>query len=254
MTSYSDFSNLLNAYNFTGIPDNTDAVPSVTLLQDEDDNYIIHYTIFHDATEVSNAGYYSLESYPNTIGSIATPDTYKQNAEEAFSYIMQGNFGSYSVLFQDVAKISFQEPESSSTGEITIGQLSGSGFPNSPGTSVFTYIYDPNKTNASSVYGDIWINTEHDTLPGVPGGYNVWDVNSTIVPGTAAFKILLEEVSHALGIDIYLPGTTVARDAALEPDSEVYVDGTRFVSVNRLSMRLIMASLTKPSAMTARAS
>lgn len=201
MTDYVDLVDLLNDYNFTGDPDGTLSIPGAVLTE-EDGKYIIEYTIFRNSADVANAGYYS--TYTDINSSLAAT-TYKYSVEDAFSYIMQGSFGSYSVLFQDVANIHFSEAVSG-TGEITLGQLTDaySTFSSSPETTAFTVLYSSGDTNASDVYGDIWINTEHDSDP--PSGYNIWDTN--IQPGTAAFKVLLEEISHALGVDI-LDGSTV---------------------------------------------
>ncbi|PUB88041.1 MAG: hypothetical protein DBP00_07365 [gamma proteobacterium symbiont of Ctena orbiculata] len=202
MTSYNDYQDLLLAYNFTGQAPNTGTVPNISLATDEDGKYIINYTVFTNIIDVNSAGYYS--SYTPVTDNIAD-GTYKQNAENAFYALMHGSSSAYGVLFQDVAKINFQEA-STGTGEITFGQLKGQYFEDRTDTTLqttaFSVLYDINNANSSEVYGDIWINTEHDSNPLPLLGYNVWDEDSQIVPGTKAYKVLMEEILHSLGIDI----------------------------------------------------
>jgi len=204
MTTYDDYQNLLFSYNFTGDAINTLAVPNINLARDQDGNLIIDYTVFRNITDVNSASYYA--PYTAVTNEIATQSNYKQNAETAFVSIMQGNFGDYGVMFSDVAQLKFEE-STSGTGAITFGQLNGQYFDDSSNTTsattAFSVPYNSQDTNASDVYGDIWINTEHDSLPLIPlFGENIWDRDQQIVPGTEAFKILTEEVLHSLGVDI----------------------------------------------------
>ena len=198
MTNYNDYQNILFNYNFTGNVAGTNAIPNIALSTDADGNYIISYTVFEDAQDVNDANYYS--AYNSIINNIATT-SYKQNVTDAFVAVMQSNLGAYSVLFEDVAKISF-EASTTGTGEITFGQLKDNYFPNNS-TTALSVVYNANDVNASQIFGDIWINTEHDEIPNDPtNNNNIWEANAQIVPGTHAFKILLEEISHSLGVDV----------------------------------------------------
>lgn len=199
----TDYEKLLLSHNFVGEPLNdTDSIPGITLPTDINNNHVVSYTLFQNSSDVMSAGYYS--SYTNLTSNIATT-TYKSDVETVFSNIFENDFGIYSVLFEDVAKISFSE-ETSGTGLITVGQTTNDVYEfsgSSASTSAFSVQYDSGNTNASDVYGDIWINTEHDSNPSNPfAGYNVWDLNTNVSEGTHAFKIALEEISHSLGLDV----------------------------------------------------
>jgi len=56
--------------------------------------------------------------------------------------------------------------------------------------------------NARGRLGDIWINTEHDTVDWGPG-WNAWRIDTHITPGTFGHTVLLQEIAHALGVDTY---------------------------------------------------
>lgn len=202
--NYTDYQVLLTTYNFTGIATGTTAIFGAPVSQ-SDGKYVITYTVFENADDVVNSGYYS----QSVINSFATT-TYKNNVEAAFTSIMHGsfpnymsgNFDDYSVLFQDVANIAF-DTAYNSTGYIALGQTTQS-LLIEEGIGISTSAFVDIGSNQDT-YGDIWINTEHDSIPVLPGGFNVWDINSQINPGTAAFKVLLEETMHALGGDILGP-------------------------------------------------
>lgn len=132
----------------------------------------------------------------------------------------------WSVTFSDVAKIAFTSTSDISTGDdpqIIFGQLNGthSRFSGPSGSSATAYtityeedtdpIWDVFK---SETHGDIFINTDHANRKPVEdasgetygdpsdSGKNVWEDYGDIDQGTYAYKVLLEETAHTLGIDV----------------------------------------------------
>lgn len=205
MVDYTDF---LLTYNYSGIPAETIAVLNPDIVENK---YIITYTLLKNQQDALNVGYYS-----SVITNNFATSTYKQNVEDAFLGIFSGNFGVYSSLFQDVANISFSE-ETNGTGIIAVGQYDANLPPlaASPSTSAFA----DTGNNIAGQHGDIFINTEHDSNGAIPLGYNVWDVDTQVVPGTAAFKILMEEISHSLGVDIYRPENRIDPNQQYHPQN-----------------------------------
>nr|WP_321440394.1 M10 family metallopeptidase C-terminal domain-containing protein [uncultured Hyphomonas sp.] len=212
-TSYSDLEYLVNYYNLTGSLAGTSTVPGIAL-SEEGGNYIVTYTHFTGYADIIAASYY--DGADDEVQHIVDSMDYNSDIETALETILNPT-GNYSALFSDVANIDFQE-ETSGTGTITFAQVDG-GFPyfSSQAISAGVYRYLPGTfDDPTDRYGDIWINTDHDATDGdgIFSEYNFWEKSGTIQPGTTAYKILMEEISHALGIDIY-DEHGVARDSDL---------------------------------------
>ncbi len=215
-TTYANFSNLLNAYTLSG-EEGTDSVPGVSVLQDEQGRYLVSYTFFRSYFDMLDSEYYDAND-PEPSHIIDGGD-YNQDIEDAIESIINP-VTAYSVSFSDVAKINFQSAAANQPGIITFSQMEGSFPPFGNGTSAGSYVYDSQAQDASDRYGDIWINTDHDKASGNGiTSYNVWENSGAITPGTEAYKVLLEEICHSLGIDIYELNSSV-RDADL--DSQKY--------------------------------
>lgn len=202
--SCSDYEDILEAYNLAGgagkLPIGSLVLPVTAL-----GSYKITYTVF---TLSSGANIPYLSNDAAVQQHLANSSTYKQNVEVAFNNIMQHGlgasqtniYGDYSSLFQDVANIVF---EASPDGIITFGQLNKSSpYISSEGSTAQVYQYDPGHID-QNYHGDIWINAENDLNKdeGPSNIINIWNVRP-ILPGTQAYKILLEEVMHGLGVDI----------------------------------------------------
>lgn len=125
MVSHSYFLHLLNEKNLSALQDPNNprsnpksGVSGVAVLPDEETGkYEITYTVFKTRTDVLNAGYYG----QNATYHVVEQEHYLQPVENAFINIMQGSFGAYSVLFQDVSNIEFKAT-TSGVGTITLGQ------------------------------------------------------------------------------------------------------------------------------------
>ena len=208
MSEFADFRYLLNDYNLTGEPagaltvhnQNVIKVPNLNVEKNGDNNHVITYSFFRTAEDIANAGYYNFTGSPSE--NIISTAEYRNDIETTIQSILNPT-GAYSVLFSDVAKIDFLE-EIASTGIVTFGQLDG----NSPlfaeaSKSAVSVQYSPSTANSEELHGDIWINMDQDTLGGQAfSAYNVWEKSGDIEPGTRAYNILLEEISHSLGGDI----------------------------------------------------
>lgn len=203
----------------------------VPLPQDEETGvYTVTFTVFETAAQVTEAGYYSQSGSAfnaahtyNILTSIADEqkreDADSARMDAAFRAILTGS-STYSVMFSDVAKLAFSETSSSDPGVITFGQLT-SDFKSFDGkSSIDGNISIREKTTSAQifvnpeaiafgsaeigvkVYGDIWINLDHDLVVFDPFLNSVWSLDAQIVPGTRAYTILMEEIAHNLGIDI----------------------------------------------------
>ncbi|KRT56445.1 hypothetical protein [endosymbiont of Ridgeia piscesae] len=106
MAEYSDFTNLINAFNLTGKLINTSAVPGINLEMDYGENYIVTYTYFRSYFDITSANYYDGNDVEPTY--IVDGGEYRQDIETAINSILNPA-GNYSVLFSDVANIDFQE-------------------------------------------------------------------------------------------------------------------------------------------------
>lgn len=212
MADYVDFTSLLNSYNFTGAV-NTFTVPNILLNLDAQQNYIVTYSYFRNYSDITSSGYYDANDVEPQY--IVDGTEYRQDIENAIQSILNP-VDQYSVLFSDVAKINFQE-DAVSTGIITFSQMNGT-FPvfGNSAVSAGAYIYTPSAQNPTERYGDIWINRDQDSTEGATfNSYNIWDNSGNIDQTTLAYKVLLEEISHSLGIDIY-DTMGVARNSDLD--------------------------------------
>lgn len=222
----------------------------VPLPQDEETGvYTISFTVFETYSQVIEAGYYSESGSAfnaahryNVLTSIADQqkreDAESERMDAAFRSILTGS-SSYSVLFSDVAKLAFSETSASDPGVITFGQLTSAfksfdgkvSIPSAStdtikaegarekGTSAQIFVNPESialggATIAPKVYGDIWINLDQDLVALDPILGSVWSVDAQIVPGTKAYTILMEEIAHALGIDIENPDRNNPKDLA----------------------------------------
>lgn len=206
MAGESDLQYLLNTHNLTGVAAGTVAVPGI-ILEQELERYIVTYSHFTSSAEAVATNYYNATDV-EALYTVSSQD-YNTAIQSAINSILNP-ISLYSVLFTDVAKIQFQEAEFEQSinevGIITFGQVEGA-FPPFGGQqnlSAGYYRYTPTADYPSERYGDIWINTDNDVTAGRTFlGYNTWERSGDIEPGTAGYKVLLEEIAHSLGIDIY---------------------------------------------------
>ncbi len=233
MPQLSDASSLLNLYslagNLNGNAVGTITVPNIILSKDSEDDYVVDYTLFRSYTDISSASYYD----PNDTEpqNIVDGDEYNQNIENAIQSILTPtNF--YSTSFSDVAQLSFLE-STSGTGILTFAQMDFASdiFPEIE-ASAGSYFYKPTLLQyPSERYGDIFINTEHDLITGLAlGDYNFWEESGNIEIGTRAYKVLMEEISHSLGIDIVgmdSNGDELSKNSAI--DSHKYTVTSRII-------------------------
>ena len=112
----------------------------------------------------------------------------------------------YSILdnSSDVANITFTNTNQNSNGTfdsgedvglVTFGQLKNSyDNPNfSPTNTAFTTPYNGSSNTSSGKHGDVWFNVDH----------NIWGAQySDISIGDASYTVLLEEITHTLGVDV----------------------------------------------------
>jgi Ca2+-binding RTX toxin-like protein len=212
----SSYQDLLNDWNFTGTPSGTSAifggaVPSIS------GKYQVSYSFFTSQNQVE-LSYYGGDALAESFAT-----NYITTVENAFRSIFESpaQASGYRTWFQDVSNITFTTP-SSGEGLIAVGQsntnidpIDRDPFDNSS-VSAFTYVFEDNLSPDGLQYGDIWINSEH--------GGNVWLMDPIISPGTAAFKIVLEELMHSLGVDILEsdPLTSLTTIRALEFNSHKY--------------------------------
>ncbi len=131
--------------------------------------------------------------------------------------------------FNNIIKVNFIQPQNlvdtnhqGDTGTITFGQLDGTYFrfddvDDKTGAALannaeksrgaFTLSYQPQEDlnddlKSAQLHADVWINNDHAGSPfGLNPNQNMWTDFGAISLGTAAYKAIYEEVSHALGID-----------------------------------------------------
>jgi Ca2+-binding RTX toxin-like protein len=226
--TYEDLAYLLNQYNLTGNPTGTFAILNLVLTPDVNGDYSVTYSFFQTAQDIIDSGYYNFSGSPDE-NAVSSGD-YRNDIEATIQSILTPT-NPFSVLFSDVANINFQE-SFNTEGVITFGQLEGqTQLFSGDNVSAVSLQYDSSTANASDQHGDIWINLDHDlaNLPGI--GTNYWTVEGNVNPGTRAYKVLLEEISHSLGVDIIykdpLTGQEIARNSEL--DSHKYTITSRTV-------------------------
>ena len=212
MAEFSDVVSMFNTFNLTGDPAGTLTVPGISLQQDNLERCIITYTQFYSAADVSAASYYDSDDAVS-VNFVDLP-RFRSDIVAATESILNPT-GLYSVLFSDVINIDFQAP-TIGTGIVTFGQLTGD-FPhflNNPDTSAGTFVFTPGIPNSAEQHGDIFLNLDHDTNPLPLSGFNMWELANPVIEGTRPYAVLLEEISHALGIDI-IDENEIARNAEL---------------------------------------
>lgn len=196
---------------------NTSLVPDILDYgSDNSGNQYITYTFFKTGEELG-ASYYvdnstdETEFATNYIPAIETA---------AFDILNDGSY--WSASFSNTIKVNFIEPENLSNpayhddvGTLAFGQWNAT-HPrwNSGSETAVTLPYEPSTQGeyADEVYGDIFFNVDHyGSSSGLEPGNNVWTDFGDIREGTGAYKVILEEVSHALGID-FISGNQLLLD------------------------------------------
>ena len=159
MANFTDISYLLSGFNLTGNPAGTLTVPGISLLQDEQGQFIITYTQFLSAEEVAATNYYNTAD--DVVINFVNPNDFHTDIVSATESILNPN-GAYSVLFSDVAMVQFSQAEND-TGIITFGQLTGNfpPFTAEPKVSAGTFRYSSEVPILAEAHGDIWINMDH---------------------------------------------------------------------------------------------
>lgn len=200
MSSYNAFQFLLNERNLSKSSNNPKlAVDTISVLP-VNGKYQITYTVLQSGDDILAAGHSS------DIADYAVSEaSYIYSVENAFyNIVVSGGLGDYAALFQNVSNIQFV-PDTA--GVMTIAQMRGAFAPFDKflffDTETAASVATQKHYNNPLLYGDIWINTENSS--GFTNSYNTWTYDTELVPGTRGFKVLLEEISHVLGIDIYGP-------------------------------------------------
>ncbi len=224
------YEDIVSGYNLIKDDENlgrgTDEVPHLPSNgTDGSGNHYITYTIFQSATDVENS-----DQYSSSDGEVLDfYNSYNNDLEDAVENILTDS-GGWSSSFENVAKINFTTPQdisSTDTGIITFGQQSGNynlfdDVGEASRTAVTqTYVPQSNSTDdqqSARVHGDIWFHMEHEASgDGLEDqDDNVWTDFGDIDEGTWAYKVIYEEISHALGIDflnIDDPSTTAINEA-----------------------------------------
>ena len=194
------YKSILNNYNFTGLAYSTAPIYG-SAVSFTNGKHAVKFSILKSESDALSTGYYD-----SSLTSHFATTEYKHNVELAIETLLSGGFNNqYSSMFADIANINFVNV-SPNQADIVVGQgdysLFESFFSVGRETSAVSDAAENAPFPSVSEYGDIWINAEHNSLP-FGTGYNLWDVDSIINPGTSAFKVILEELSHSLGVDIY---------------------------------------------------
>jgi hypothetical protein len=229
----SSVSKFLTQYNYAGSAGGSLPLGYQSSLTQSGD-YIVTFTLFDD--EDLNNTYYSqssalaplLDGYVSSTSSMPLFNSQISAALHTMLLVTETN-DPFGVLFSHVAKISLEEQQNG-IGTIAIGQQeSGVYFPSGTGAIV---INEPTSTDAAvlSAHGDIWINIEHQSSN--YKGLNLWNIDSNngqspISEGTWAYKVLMEEVLHSLGVDIYAPSTGINANG-LSPNSNSYLNSHQY--------------------------
>lgn len=180
-------------------------------------NYNITYSFLTSKADVNTIGYYPRNNDGKFEEAVSFTTNYSTKIQSYFKYVFENNNpNGNSMLFQDVANITFT-PDNNITdgsGLITIGQLT-SAYEDEKGDKVFS-ANQPAVTKSYKegydiqVHGDIWVNTScHNGL--------FWEL---LENSSAQFKIVLEEISHSLGVDIYNPENYEEKLKPFQPDPD----------------------------------
>ncbi|MCD8520536.1 MAG: hypothetical protein LRY57_04540 [Alphaproteobacteria bacterium] len=200
MTTYINYQDILFNYNLTGNANGTRVVPGI-VLNEQDDKYVVTYSILNSGLDVAALVYYPVDSPEEQY--FADTD-YRTLINTRLSEILSASDPNDArMLFTDVANIAFANTDVNGNGTfdagegigiITYGQIKETytGHPGSFNSSVsgFTTPYDTNLS--TNLHGDVWFNTNH----------SIWAAqNEDISWGDASYKVLLEETLHVLGAD-----------------------------------------------------
>ncbi len=269
MINFDDHKNFLFDFNFLGQGDDSSIVPSNQGVDIVAGKYEITYSFLRSFIDINLSEYYTSGS--DEAEHILTHDdantSYNQSIENAMRTVFApSNAQSSAMLFQDVADITFKETTIGAnddngdgtiqsteitTGLIAIGQLETEYFQDSdvinisPQTTAFSIPYNPGTTvfdDISLNHGDIFINSEH----------TFWTQSDASILKTQAFKVLLEEVTHSLGVDVKLPGiedgfydnqkyTVTARQGDHAPDMGSLINDAFSVAPHTLQIMDIAA-------------
>lgn len=221
---------VVSSYNL-GLTDaslGTQIVPDVPDYgTDSEGKKYLTYTFFRSASDVDDVTHYWNDSFVE----LDFVPSYDQDIEEAaFSILNDGGY--WSASFENIAKINFVEPSTVDplyagvVGTLAFGQLVGTseywdnehqGAGTETGYNTQEPPYGTGEA-ADEVYGDIFVNMGHESYE--PGNKNGWtdfrNANGEIEPGTWAYKVLYEEISHALGIDVFEAYESVDESTVLE--------------------------------------
>lgn len=180
------YTSILLPYNFTTLPNNPISPAS--------ELYSITYRFFTSSTQIPNIDYGSENDY---YGSGSNYETYftalTSEQQYAVNTILKngGAASNYSTYFGDVSKIEFSTDTNAA---IALGgsiiNESGIFQDTTVGGATIGYV---SFLNSEGKYGDIWFNS----------GFSAWEDSSSWTntsTGTDAFRIILHELAHSLGL------------------------------------------------------
>lgn len=200
MPSYNDYVSLLLPANFVGgagqdnISAESDSSDLRVNVPVSDGKYQFYYMALSGLSDLDNLGYYDVDGFeyeniPSEGLALTTIQT----------YIMQNVLHTmladvYSVTFEDVANIQFNLG-STSTAEITVGQVEIEPEPDRPYIAAYTALYNGNP-DTELRQGDVWLNALADSF------WNEAD------KGAFGYFAFMHEIGHALGLkgDNEVPG------------------------------------------------
>lgn len=227
MTNYLDYENLLFEYNFVGgagkghvAPASTSSDARANVSTEVGDVYQFYYLPLTSLSQMEALAYYDtpvsdIDTNQSTEDREYTYlPTVSSQKDPSLSLVQQDTLDlvvnsadTYSVTFSDVAEIAFSVGDTS-TADIVIGATtSGGGI--GPTTAAYELDYSvprPNHPYPHLLHGDIWINNDYTA---------VWDSSDK---GALAHFTFLQEISHALGIDLYRPENRVDPSKEFQPD------------------------------------
>lgn len=187
---------------------------------DNEGRKYLTYTFFRSASDVDQT------YWNNTPVEFEFVSSYDSKIEDAAEHIMTDS-GTWSASFENVLKVNFATPGQVSSvyegdiGVIAFSQLAGTypTFSNEPATGAITFAdYDTDAfgSSADEVYGDILVNMDHESYVDQSNRWTDYrNASGDIEAGTWAYKALYEEISHALGIDVFLPYAAIDENTVL---------------------------------------
>lgn len=178
-------------------------------VKDGNGNWSISYTFFNTSGGLAGSNLAS-SYYQNDLNNgylLQTPfipkadvivgGSYRQDLQAKINTILQ--IEGWASSFKNVLKVDFVPPPSGEIGQIAIGQVRGQNLTTGNGTAFVPHAVStvPGYT-ALERGSDIFFITEHGDSTKNSNYIALWN---NIYTGTLAYKIIYEELSHALGIE-----------------------------------------------------